>query len=69
VNLDTPVVSRCAYPNDEKPEKKPSLMATVHDAPRIALTAAPPEAVNGGGAEVLSAANTAATPFSGETRE
>jgi DNA-binding NarL/FixJ family response regulator len=69
VNLDTPVVSRCAYPNDEKPEKKPSLVASVHGAPGISLPSAPPEAVAGGGAEVLSAANMAATPFSGETRE
>jgi DNA-binding NarL/FixJ family response regulator len=68
VNLDTPVVSRSAYPNGEKPEKKPSLVERVHDAPGIALSA-PPETIAGGGAEVLSAANTAATPFSGETRE
>jgi DNA-binding NarL/FixJ family response regulator len=69
VNLDAPVVSRSAEPNGEKPEeKKPSLVARVHDAPGIALSA-PPEAVAGGGGEVVSAANSTATPFSGETCE
>jgi DNA-binding NarL/FixJ family response regulator len=69
VYLDAPAVLQSAEPNDEKPEeKKPSLVERVHDAPGIAVTA-PPEAVAGGGAEVVSAANTTATPFSGETRE
>jgi DNA-binding NarL/FixJ family response regulator len=67
VNLDAPAVSQSAGPNGEKPaEKKPSLVGHVHDAPGIAVTA-PPEAVAGGGGEVVSAANTTATPFSGET--